>query len=138
MNRLDVVGMIVPPRPTHATRADVIGYDVAVVGELLLAECTLAVLGDNLFVHQPSHFCVRADLPISARVMGIVDPSNTQLALASFSRDRFPAAAELRAVNWAQLITAKSHCFPPLLGFWGSILRDCFPGFVKAGDEGGN
>ena len=88
-----------------------VGHHVAVVGELFIAEGAYAALGDNLLVHQLSHFRVRADLAITSRVMGIVDPAYSQLALASFSRDRFPAAAELRAVNWAQLISAESHGF---------------------------
>jgi hypothetical protein len=36
-----------------------------------------------------------------------------QLQLAAFSRDRFSAAAELGAVNWAQLISTESHGVPP-------------------------
>ena len=44
-------------------------------------------------------------------MVGIVDAADSQLALASFSRDRFPAAAELRAVNWTEFISAESHGF---------------------------
>jgi hypothetical protein len=52
-------------------------------------------------------------------MVGIVDAADSQLALASFSRDRFPAAAELRAVNWAQLISTESHGFLQF-GFGGN------------------
>jgi hypothetical protein len=52
--------------------------------------------------------------------MGIIYPADSQLALASFSRDRFSAATELGAVNWAQLIGAKSHGFLQF-GFKGSV-----------------
>jgi hypothetical protein len=103
--------MVVPPRAPHAAGTDVVGYDVGVVSELFVADCTLAVLGNDLSVQQLSHFRIRADLPVTARVMGIVDPTDSQLALASFFRDRFPATAELRAVNWAKLISAESHSF---------------------------
>ena len=88
-----------------------VGYDVAVVGELFIADCALAVLGENLLVQQLSHFRIRADLPVPSRVLGIVDAADSQLPLPRFSRDRFSAAAELRAVNWAQLISTESHGF---------------------------
>jgi hypothetical protein len=95
-----------------------VGYDVAVICELFMADTALAALGQNLLIHQLPHLGVRADLPISARVLGIVDATDSKLALASFSRDRFPAAAELRAVNWTELISAESHGFLQF-GFWG-------------------
>jgi hypothetical protein len=103
--------VIVSPRPSHAAGIDVIGYDVAVVAELFIAENALAVLGHNLLVQQLSHFRIRADLPISARVLGIVDATDSHLSLASFFWDRFSAAAELGAVNRAELISAESHGF---------------------------
>jgi hypothetical protein len=111
--------MIVPPRPSHATGINVVGDDVGVIGELFMADTALAALGHNLLVHQLSHFRVRADLAIAARVIRIVDPADSQLPLASFSRDRFSAAAELRAVNWAQLVSTESHGFLQL-GFGGN------------------
>jgi hypothetical protein len=54
-------------------------------------------------------------------MMGIVNATDSQLSLATLSRDRFSAAAELRAVNWAQLISTKSHGCPPAWTFQGSI-----------------
>ena len=111
MDSLNIVGMIVSPRSSHATGMDVVWDDVGVVGELFIADTAFAVLGHNLSVHQLTHLRVRADLSIPAGMMGIVNATDSQLALASFSRDRFPAAAELRAVNWAQLISTESHGF---------------------------
>jgi len=119
VDSLDVVGMIVPPRSAHASGTDMVGYDVAVICELFMADTALAALGQNLLIHQLPHLGVRADLPISARVLGIVDATDSKLALASFSRDRFPAAAESRAVNWAQLISTESHGFLQF-GFGGN------------------
>ena len=109
MDGLDIVGMIVSPRSAHAARANVVRHDVAVVGEPFLAEDADAILRRNLSIDQLSHFRVRADLPIFARVLGIVDAVDSHLARASFSRDRFPAAAGLGAMNWAELISAESH-----------------------------
>jgi hypothetical protein len=80
MDRLDVIGMIVPPAPSHAPRAYVVRNDVAIVRELPLAEGARPVLGDDLSVHQLSHFRIGADLPISARMLGIVDATDSHLA----------------------------------------------------------
>ena len=112
--------MIVSPRPSYAAVIDVIGYDVGVVGKSHVEDHILAVLGHNLLVQQLLHFRVRADFAISSRVEGIINAADSQLALVPFSRDRFPATAELRAVNWAQLIAAESHRFLQI-GFEGAI-----------------
>jgi hypothetical protein len=41
--------------------------------------------------------------------MRVFDAPIAHLARPFLSRDRFSAATELRAVDWAQLIMAKSH-----------------------------
>jgi hypothetical protein len=84
MDGLDIVGMIVPPRSSHSTRVDV---------ELPLAESAHAILGGDLSVHQLSHFGVRADLPISAGVLRIVNAADAHLARLSFLRNGFSSAA---------------------------------------------
>jgi hypothetical protein len=71
--------MIVSPCPSHAAGIDVIWHDVAAVGELFIANRTIPILGHNLLVQQFSHFRVRADLPISSWVVGIVDATDSQL-----------------------------------------------------------
>jgi hypothetical protein len=124
VDSLDIVWMIVSPRSSHAAGMDVVGDNVGIICELYIAESTLAVLGHNLLVHQLSYFRVRANLSITAWVMGIVYPADSQLALASFYRDHFPPAAELRAVNWTQLITAESHGFLQF-GFGGELTLIC-------------
>src|SRR5579863_3509641 len=90
---LNVVGVIVPPCAAHTARADVIGNHIAVIGELLLADSANAVLGNDLSVEQLAHLPVRAQLPVSAGVLGIVDAADSQLPLKSFFRDCLPAAA---------------------------------------------
>jgi hypothetical protein len=80
---LNIVGMIVPPRSAHASGINVIGYGVAVVSEFFIVDRTLAVLGHNLLVQLLSHFRVRADLPISSWVVGIVDATDFQLPCSS-------------------------------------------------------
>lgn len=111
MDRLDVVGMIVSPSSSHSSGIDVIGNDVAVICELSLAESAYTVLGCNLPVHQLPYLGVGTDLPISARVLGIVYAPDSHLARSSLPRDGFPTAARKRTVNWAKLISSKSHPF---------------------------
>jgi hypothetical protein len=79
MDSLNVFRMIVSPGASHAAGIDVVGDDVAVVGELFIADSALAVLGYNLLVHQLSHFRVRADLSVSSWVVGIVDATDSHL-----------------------------------------------------------
>jgi hypothetical protein len=124
VDRLNVVGMIVPPCSTHAPRADVIRYDVAVVSEPLPAEGADSILRRNLSVHQFPHFGIRTKFPVAAGMMGIIDAADSHLAAASVLCRRFPAAAELRAVKWAHLITAKSHGFL-LIGLRGEFTLIC-------------
>jgi hypothetical protein len=108
---LNVLRMVVSPCPSHAAGIDVIGYDVAIVAELFIAESALAVLVNNLLVQQFAHFRIRADLPVASRVLGIVDAMDSHLTLPSFSRNRFPAAAEQGTVNRTELIPTESHSF---------------------------
>ena len=79
VDSLNVVRMIVTPRSSHPSWADVVRYDVAVVGEPFLAEGADAILRRNLSVHQLPHLSIGTDLPISARVLGIVDTTDSQL-----------------------------------------------------------
>lgn len=111
VNGLDVFRMVVPPRSSHATGIDVVGDNVGVVGELFIADTAFAFLGHNLLVQQLSHFRIRAYLPITARMLEVVNATDSQLALTPFSRDRFPAAAELRTVNRAKLVSTEFHGF---------------------------
>lgn len=119
VDSLNIVGMIIPPRSAHAGGIDVVGHNVAVVRELFIADGALAFLGKNLPVKKLSHFRIRAYLPITARVMEIVNAADTHLALPLLSRDCLSATAGERTVKWAQLIATESHGFLQL-GFGGN------------------
>jgi len=58
MDSLNVSRVIVSPCSAHSTGIDMVGHDVAIVGELFMADGALAVLGHNLVVHQLSHLRV--------------------------------------------------------------------------------
>ena len=101
--------MIVAPCTAHAPGTDVVGNDVAVVGELLFANTADAVLRDDLPVEQLAHLPVRPQLPVSARMLRIIDAADTHLELASFLWDCLPATAGDGAVDGAELFWAESH-----------------------------
>ena len=94
--------------------ADVgIGNDVAVIGELLLANAADAVLSRNLAVEKLPHLTVGAQLAITTGVLGIVDAADTHLTLTSFPWDCLSATAGEGAVDRAELVSAESHGDPP-------------------------
>ena len=74
MHRLDIIGVIVSPGSSHAAWVDVVGHDVAVVGEPHMAECVFLALLDNFAVEQLPHSRVGAELTVSPRMMRIVNP----------------------------------------------------------------
>jgi hypothetical protein len=88
---------------------DVVGHDVAIVGEPFLAESAEAILGDDLSIKKLPHFTVGSEFPVSPGMVPIFNAPNAHLARPFLSRNCFSAAAEERAVNRAQLITAESH-----------------------------
>jgi hypothetical protein len=106
---LNIIRVIVSPRSSHAAGTDVVGHNIAVVGERFLAESAHTILQSNLPVEELPHFTVGSEFPVSPGMMQIFNASNAHLALALFSWYCFSAAAEERAVNRAQLITAESH-----------------------------
>lgn len=77
---LNVVRRIVPPYSTHSPGVNVVRYDVATVAEPLFAESAEAILCHSLPVHKLPPLGVGTDLPIAARVMGIFDAADDQLA----------------------------------------------------------
>jgi hypothetical protein len=121
MDRLNVIRMIVSPRSAHTAGMDMVGYDVAIVGEWFVTKGALATLGGNLPVEEFPHFPVGAEFPVSPGVMRIFNAPNAHLAMALFSWDLLSSAAEVGTVNRAELIPAESHGVH-LIGF-GVMVR---------------
>jgi len=48
MNRLDIVGVVVSPSPSHAFRLDMVGHDLAVLGKRLVTDCAFSALVSDL------------------------------------------------------------------------------------------
>ena len=111
MDRLNVIRMIVSPRSAHTAGMDMVGYDVAIVGEWFVTKGALATLGGNLPVEEFPHFPVGAEFPVSPGVMRVFDAPNAHPTLALFFWDCLSAAAGERAVQWAEFIAAEFHGF---------------------------
>jgi hypothetical protein len=88
---------------------DMVGHNVTIVGEPLLAESAEAILCSDLPVEELPHFTVGSEFPVSPGMMRILNAPNAHLARPFLSRDCFSAAAEERTVNRAQLITTEFH-----------------------------
>jgi hypothetical protein len=67
------------------------------------------LLGDDLPVEELPHLAVGAKFPVSPGMLRVLDPPDAHLALALFSWDLLSSAAEVGAVNRAELIPAESH-----------------------------
>ena len=103
--------MIVPPASAHSLRAFMVGDDVGIIGEVLVANCAYAALFSDLAVHQFPHFHGRSLLPISARVMRIFNPLNSKPNQLGRGK-RFAATARKRSMDLAQFVSTKSHGIP--------------------------
>ena len=79
------------------------------IREPFLAEGAYAILGDNLPVEELPHFSAGAEFPVSPGMLRVLDPADAHPAPALFSWDLLSSAAEVGAVDRAELIPAESH-----------------------------
>lgn len=115
MGGLDIARMIVPPPSAHSFRILMVGDDIRIIGEVLVANRADARLFSNLPVHQFPHFRGRSQLAISSRVMRIDNPLNSKPNQLWF-RKKFASAARTRSMNRTQFIDAESHGMPLICG----------------------
>jgi hypothetical protein len=113
VNSLDIIRMIVSPRPSHSPWADVVRHDITIVREFGAADAAFTALGNDLSIDQLAHFSIGAELTISSRMKRIFNSAYTQLSNCLRFRNYFPAAAETRAMDWADLVATKSHEVSP-------------------------
>jgi hypothetical protein len=69
VNSLDIFRIVVSPCTAHAAGMDVVGYDVAMVGEPLLAKGAYTVLGGDLPVEELPYFAIGTKFPASSGVI---------------------------------------------------------------------
>jgi hypothetical protein len=105
--------MVVPPRRAHASRINVVGHDVAIVGERHLANGTLPVLLNYFSIEQFPHFRFGAKLAVSSRMVRVFDTLHSEPSGPPALRNRLAAAARERPMNGTVLIATKFHGFPP-------------------------
>jgi hypothetical protein len=113
MYRLNVVRMVVSPRPSHAFGLDMVGHNLVVIRESCVADCAFPVLLDDLSVQQLPHLCWRPELAISPGVVWIFDALNTKLKSAFFP-GLLATAAEERFVKRAIFIPTEFHGNAPV------------------------
>jgi len=94
MNRLDVLGMIVSPSPSHPFGLDMVGHNLVVFREGCPANRAFPILLDGFSIQQLPHFGWRPKFAIFPRVVWIFDALNTKLKSAFFPRLLAPAAEE--------------------------------------------
>jgi hypothetical protein len=100
--------MVVSPRPSHTFWVFVVRNNVAVFGELLVADGALSALLDNLPVQQLAHLGWRPEFPVSPWIVRIFDALHAE-PQSSFHLSLLTAAAEQRAVDRTQFVLSKSH-----------------------------
>ncbi len=108
MNGLDIVRVVVSPCPSQAFGMNVIGHNVAVVPEFLVADGAFPALLSNFAIQQLAHFRWRAEFTKSSGVMRVFNvlhaaPQNPLVSLL------LAAAAEARAVDRTELVSAEFH-----------------------------
>jgi hypothetical protein len=119
VDSLDIVGMIVSPRPSHSSRINVIGHDVAVIRERHLTNRTLPVLFHNFAVEQLPHLCFRAQFAISPGVMRVFDPLHSRMSDAASLLDRLATTAIQGSVDGTKFLATEFHELSPSGFFFG-------------------
>jgi hypothetical protein len=113
VHSLDIVGMVVSPRPSHSPRIDVIGHDVAVAGERHLTDGALPALFDDFAVEQLPHLCFRTEFAISPGVMQVFDPLHPKTSHAASLLDRLAPTAIEGSVDGAEFLATEFHELSP-------------------------
>ena len=93
MDCLNVLGMIISPRSSHPFGLDMVGHNLVVMRELLVANRAPPILLNDFSVKQFPHLSGLPEFAISPGMVRIFDALNTKLKSASFPR-LLPTAAE--------------------------------------------
>jgi hypothetical protein len=94
MCRLNIIRMVVTPRPSHPFGINVIRYNVVVVSEFDMADAAFPVLLDYLPIQQFSHLCRGSEFPISSRVVRVLNALHAQPYLSLLPFDWLPTTTE--------------------------------------------
>jgi hypothetical protein len=105
--------MVVSSRPSHSSRVNVVGHDVAIVSERHLTDGAVPVLFDNLAVEQLPHLCFGAEFAVSPGVVRVFDTLHSQASDSASLLDQLAATARNGSVNGAEFIATKFHELSP-------------------------
>ena len=111
---LDIVWMIVSPRPSHSFGIPVVWDNVVVVREFFVADCAYSLLLGDLPLQKFTHLSWGSELSISPRMMRIFNASNTGLHCTNAMR-LLAAAAANRPVDGTVFIWTEFHGTPPVV-----------------------
>ena len=78
MDCLNIVGVVISPRSSHAFGLDMVGHNLVVIRESCIADSALPFLLDDFSVQQLSHLGWRPYLPISPWMVRIFYALNTK------------------------------------------------------------
>jgi hypothetical protein len=90
---LNVLRMVVSARSAHPSRVNMIGHDVAIVGERYLANGALPVLLNYFSIEQFPHFRFGAKLAVSAGMVRVFDTLHSEPSDSSSLLNRLAATA---------------------------------------------
>jgi hypothetical protein len=80
VNSLDIIRVIVSPRSTHASRADVVRGNVTIVREFDPADTAFTNLGNDLHIEQLSHLSIGAKFAKPSRMKRIFNSADAELS----------------------------------------------------------
>jgi hypothetical protein len=106
---LNIVGMVVSPRPAHSSGINVVGNDVVTVCERHLTDGALPVLFNNLSIKELPHLCFGAKLAVSPGVVRVFNTLHPQTPEFACLLDQLAATAKERSMNGTILIATEFH-----------------------------
>jgi hypothetical protein len=106
---LDIVGVVVSPRPSHSSWINVIGHDVAIVRESHLTDGALPVLFGDLAVEQLPHLCFGAEFAVPPGVVRVVDTLHPQAPDSVSLLDQLAATAREGSMDGTEFFATKFH-----------------------------
>ena len=108
MRRLDVVWMVIAPWRSHAFRLDVIRDHIMAIDKRLMADSADSFLFGDLPGEEFSEFCWGTKLPVSSRMIWVVDALDAP-CLFSCSNPSLAPATDAGVVDGADLVSMKFH-----------------------------
>ncbi|MGA6958504.1 MAG: hypothetical protein WBY38_03800, partial [Candidatus Acidiferrales bacterium] len=85
--------MVVSARSSHPSRINVVGHNVAIVGERYLTDGALPVLFGDFAVEQLPHLCLGAEFSVASGMVRVFDTLHSQAPDPASLLDRLATTA---------------------------------------------